>query len=242
MALVPSSAEGDCRRVRLELRFEGEDCRPVVDQPAGRPATPESPMSEMMPTAPLLAALDELQAGRGAEGEALVRQAVREAEARHGASSFEYAAALFDLGRFYTAVGDYRRSADAIRLAAEVDLPGERGRRDRLTYLMNLGEMLKFAGDLGSAEQVLLDGLERRREFYGPEHSGYAFGQEVLAEVVWRRGRPGEALDMIGQAVRILWRDGNPQVFSALALRAFIHHASGGGGGAFGDLPALDEA
>src|SRR4051794_30149194 len=199
-------------------------------------------MSEMLPTAPLLAALDELQAGRGAEGEGLVQQAVQDAEARHGASSFEHAAALFDLGRFYTAVGDYPRSADAIRRAAELDLPGERGRRDRLTYLMNLGEMLKFAGDLESAERVLVDGLDRRREFYGPEHPGYAFGQEVLAEVVWRRGRPGEALDLIERASRILRDSGNPQVVSALALRAFIRHASGRGEGAFDDLPALDEA
>src|SRR4051812_30218734 len=101
--LNPSMTVGGCRRDRLELRLEGSEHRPAFDPPEVRPAIPEGPMSEMLPTAPLLAALDELQAGRGAEGEALVRQAVREAEARHGASSFEHAAALFDLGRYYTA-------------------------------------------------------------------------------------------------------------------------------------------
>ncbi len=196
-------------------------------------------MIDMPPTPALTAALDELQAGRGASAEATVAQAARDAEARHGRSSFEHAAALFDIGRFYTAVGDFHRAAEVIRRAADLDLPGDKGKTDRLTYLRNVGEMLRYAGDLQGAEAVLREGLDHRRTFYGPEHSGYAFGLEPLAEVVWLAGKPREAVPMIQQAVEILWRDENSQVLSSIGLRTFIHHAATLELGAFDDLPRL---
>ncbi len=196
-------------------------------------------MIDMPPTPALTAALDELQAGRGASAEETVVQAARDAEARHGRSSFEHAAALFDIGRFYTAVGDFHRAAGVIRRAADLDLPGDKGKKDRLTYLRNVGEMLRYVGDLDAAEAVLREGLDERRAFYGPEHSGYAFGLEALSEVVWLAGKSQEAMPLVQQAVEILWRDRNPQVLSSIGLRTFIQHAAGIDAVAFADLPRL---
>lgn len=195
----------------------------------------------MPPSEALHAAIEELQAGRGAEAEQIVRDAAAEAEQRYGHTSFEHAAALFDLGRFFTFLGDYRRAAEVIRRAADLELPGEQGVQDRLTYLRNVGEMLRYGGDLEGAETVLREGLDRRREHYGPTHAGYAFGLEALAEVVWLRGAIDDALAMVREAVTILWSEGNSQVFSTLGLRAFLHHALQANGSAFADLPALDD-
>ncbi|MFO0909697.1 MAG: tetratricopeptide repeat protein [Isosphaeraceae bacterium] len=199
-------------------------------------------MSEMSLSPALRNALDELHAGNGAKGEEIVILAIRQAEATHGAVSAEHAAALFDAGQFFAVIGDYRRAASTFRKAAEIKVPGDEAVKQRLTYLRHVGEMLRYAGDLDAAEKVLKEGLEERRSYYGAEHAGYAFGLEPLAEVVWLQGRPGEAHALIKEAVENLWRNENPQVFSVLALLAFVHHAAGVEGGAFEGLPPLADA
>jgi tetratricopeptide (TPR) repeat protein len=193
-------------------------------------------------TAPLQAALGELREGRGAQGETLVVAALREARARHGRTSFENAAALFDLGRFYAVSRKLPQAAEAIRCAVDLKLPGDRWTKDRLSYLATLGEILMFDGRYEAALDALRESAEGRLAFYGPEHSDYASGLEPLAEVLWRMGKSDEALPLIRKAVEILVADGQPNVISTLAFRAFIHHAAKQKGSAFADLPRmLDE-
>ncbi len=44
--------------------------------------------------------------------------------------------------------------------------------RDRLTYLMNLGDVLARCEEYEEAEQVLREGLAERERFYGRQHPG----------------------------------------------------------------------
>jgi tetratricopeptide (TPR) repeat protein len=198
---------------------------------------------DVMPlTAPLQAALGELREGRGAQGETLVVAALREARARHGRRSFENAAALFDLGRFYAVSRNLPQAAEAMRCAVDLKLPGDRWTKDRLSYLATLGEILMFDGRYDAALDALRESAEGRLAFYGAEHSEYASGLGPLAEVLWRAGKSDEALPLIRKAVEILVADGQPKVISTLAFRAFIHHAAKQSGSAFADLPRmLDE-
>jgi tetratricopeptide (TPR) repeat protein len=128
---------------------------------------------------------------------------------------------------------------EPLQLAAAAPLPGEAGERQRLTYNMNLGDVLDRLDRLDEAEQVLRDGLQGRERLYGRAHPGYAFGLEPLSAVLFRKGKVDEALEAINGAVRLLWDDGNPRVAMALATRAPI--ATAAGGTAFAEAPVLPD-
>jgi tetratricopeptide (TPR) repeat protein len=87
---------------------------------------------------------------------------------------------------------------------------------------MNLGYCLEMAERFDEAEQVLRDGLDARRLFYGREHPGYAFGLEPLADLLMRTGKTQEALAAVEETVENFWRNGHPRVATAIALRAEI--------------------
>jgi tetratricopeptide (TPR) repeat protein len=162
-----------------------------------------------------------LQEGRPADAETLLRRAARDAEELFGRGSHEDAVAHNDLGNLHAHVGDLKRAAAAYRRACSGPLPTEtQALRDRLTYLVNLATTLETLGELDEAEEVLRRGVERRREFYGPDHPGHAFGLEPLAALLLRRGKHEEALRLLNEAATIYWNHGHPRVASALAVRA----------------------
>ena len=98
-------------------------------------------------------AIQLLKAGKAADAEALLIRAAREAEQRSGRGSPAYAVAQNDLGNLHGHFGDLRRAAAAYRLACEGPVPTEtQARRDRLTYLVNLGNALEGLGELEAAE------------------------------------------------------------------------------------------
>src|SRR5262249_19103478 len=157
--------------------------------------------------------------GKAADAEALLARAARDAEGRFGRGSPAYAVAQNDLGNLHSYFGDLKRAAAAYRLACEGPLPAEtQARRDRLTYLVNLAAALEGLGDLDGAERALRDSVAGRREFYGADHPGYAFGLEPLAALLLRRGKAQEALQALNDTVNNLWQNGHPRVASALAL------------------------
>jgi tetratricopeptide (TPR) repeat protein len=173
-------------------------------------------------------ALRLARAGQTVEAEEFANRAIYEAEMRFGPATWHYATAQNDLGRLLTFLGQDKTAVDAYRKAADLEFPGNKqATRDRLTYLTNFGQALERLGRLDEAEEVLLRALEGRREFYGRDHSGYAFGLEPLATLLARKGEAGEALKLISAAVRIFWKNQHPHVPSALVRRAYILQGCG---------------
>lgn len=182
-----------------------------------------------------------LRAGRPLEAEALLVDTARVAERRGGERSAAHAAAQFDLARLLLMLGDPRRAAGALRRACALEAESEHQTKDRLTYMMNLGEVLERLGELDEAENVLRQSLGERATFYGVDHPGYAFGLEPLAALELARGRAGAARHLAEQALHVLLESGHPRAAALMALRAFAVVADAGGD-PFGELDALDGA
>src|SRR5206468_1013200 len=128
-----------------------------------------------------------IQAGDEKKAEEAVLQAVRDAEAAHGAGSPQLARAYNDLGSVLMQLGRYGAAVEAFKGACDGPMPTEDpARGDRLTYRTNLGLALQYAGEFDEAEKILRENLDARKEAYGPEHVGYAFGQETLADLLLR--------------------------------------------------------
>jgi tetratricopeptide (TPR) repeat protein len=180
-------------------------------------------------------ALEAFQAGDRLRAEEIVHAMTEEVAAQEGRASHLYAQSLFNEATVLCGVGELARAAAACRAAADVPAAGHAAQKDRLTYLMNLGEILTRGERLAEAESVLREGLAEREKFYGVEHSGYAFGLAPLAENLLAQGRSEEALPLARQAVEINWANGNEQVASDLAIWAHVVKAVRGL-----DSPALD--
>jgi tetratricopeptide (TPR) repeat protein len=155
------------------------------------------------------------------DAEQILEAAIAVAEATHGRDSLEHGEAWFQLASLLAGMGDHERGIDALQTALDLDLPGEDGQRDALTYNMNLGEFLVRADRLQEAAQVLDDGLKGRAALYGNDHPGYAFGLEPLADVHLALDDAEGALARFDQCLQIFWEAGHPRVTTALAGRAF---------------------
>lgn len=183
-----------------------------------------------------------IQNGQTVEAEELVQNAVRAAEREHGADSAAYASALNDLATVLLYLREPDRAVAALRAACAVYVPDDpEAVKDRLTYLMNLGYALQHQGDLDEAEQVLRDGLDGRRLFYGRKHAGYGFGLEPLADLLLRKGKTEEALKLIDETVDNFWGAGHPRVATALALRAVILKTAGADTPPFANVDPLPD-
>ena len=187
-------------------------------------------------------AIQLLKEGKGAEAEAVLARAAREAEEQFGRGSHPYAVAHNDLGNLLGHFGDLKRAAAAFRLACDGPMPTDpQARRDRLTYLVSLANALEGLGDLEEAERVHRASVAGCRDFYGADHPGHAFGLEPLAALLLRRGQPREALQALDEAVEILWQNGHPRVASALAIRAEALKALGDPAPPFAGLEKLPD-
>lgn len=174
----------------------------------------------------LESALAALREGDAVRAEALVVERAREAEREHGRDHAAFAEASFDVAQVLAGAGELRRAASALRDACAVSPGTPDGEKQRLTYVMNLGEVLSRLGDLDDADAVLSDGLDGRAALYGVEHAGYAFGLESLAEVRLLLGDADGASELVDEALRILWKERHPRVAAVLALRAHVRKAS----------------
>ena len=177
--------------------------------------------NEMSPTLQL--AMQLAEQGDKVEAENVLIQAVRDCESKFGKKSTEFAHANYELGGFLIFAGRAEDAIHPMRLAAAVNIPDDSfATRSRLTYLMQLGELYEEVEDFEEAEKVLRLGLKLRKQFYGEDHSGYAFGLEPLASVMMNRGQLLESLELVEQAIDIFWKDGHPRVTTAFPLRALI--------------------
>ena len=173
-------------------------------------------------------AIAALKSGDRLKAEEIVHAAVNQAAKEQGRQSHLYAQALFNEATILGGIGDLVRAAAACRTAAEVPAADKAAQKDRLTYLMNLGEFLTRMDKLGEAEDVLRQGLAEREAFYGTDHSGYAFALAPLAENLLAQGRADEAEPLIEQAVEINWEAGHEAVAGDLGIRAFVIKAARG--------------
>lgn len=162
-----------------------------------------------------------LQQGLTVQAEETVVAAAREAAELHGVESHEHAVAQNELGSILINVEQFDRAADAFQAACAGPWPTDEGAlRDRLTFLTNLALACQLAGRQDQAEQALRDSVTGRRDYYGADHAGYAFGLEPLGEFLMRQGRLSEALPVIHEAVTNFWNNEHPRIATALALRA----------------------
>jgi len=197
-------------------------------------------------------AMELLRAGRRVDGETLLAEAIEVTAARPSflgplfgldrgrsgaARTPAQAAALFDLGQYLVACGDSVRAIAAMRKASAMRPVDDESRRDRITYGMNLGEVLQSVGELENAESVLRENVADRRAFYGEASEGLAWGLEPLASVLLARGRREEAAVVAEQALEILSKAGSVRVASVLPLVGAIR-ASGDAAPPF--VPHLD--
>jgi tetratricopeptide (TPR) repeat protein len=160
--------------------------------------------------------------------ERLMLDRVAKADEQFGQGSAQLAWAQFDLATIYLAVGEMPKAIGALREACKIDVPGDtQAAKDRLTFMMNLGEVLEVSGQLDEAEKVLRDGLAQREDLYGREHPGYAYGLEPLATVLLRQGELQEALELADDAVDNYAQNSHPAVVTAMALRAEIIKTAG---------------
>ena len=183
-----------------------------------------------------------LQQGEPLKAEELMRATANDVRASSGEGSIEYAKALYELGSVLTVLSRNVDAADVMRQAVAINIPDDiDATRDRLTYVMQLGELLEELGELDEAETVLRDGLESREEFYGRDHPGYAFGLEPLASIVFHQGRHDEALEMVEEVIDNFWRNGHPRVATAFPLRAEIMKTIGDDTPTFDGLDELSD-
>ncbi|MFK8112397.1 MAG: hypothetical protein AB8B91_09350, partial [Rubripirellula sp.] len=144
-----------------------------------------------------------------------------------GSPSCEYAKGLFNLAMLHIAGGDMAKGAEDCRLAADSCPDSSAGRKDRLMYLMNAGQLLSRADQTDAAIQVLETSLHEREQAYGPEHAGTAYGQQALAEVFLSAGRFGEGLELSEKALQTFHHEGHHEYPSALATTTALASASG---------------
>jgi len=175
--------------------------------------------SEISPA--MARAIDLLRAGKSVEAEEVLVKATRETEDRLGPHHPDTASIYNELGTILINVQNPKSAVAAYRKACAGPMPSDKAAaKDRLSYLMNLGMALQEAKQLDEAENVLREGCEARRVFYGAEHAGHAFGIEPLAALLMARGKHAAALDLLETTVAIFWNSGHPRVATALVLRA----------------------
>lgn len=181
-----------------------------------------------------------LQEGRLVDAEQLMVKELRAAEQRYGRGSLEWASAQCDLGNVLLSSDQADRAVECFRSACSGPVPDSpEAYKDRLTYRLNLGTVLRMIGRLDEAETELRSNLHERSAFYGRQHPGYAFGLESLADVLLQRGNVREAREVIEEALGNFWRNGHERVATTLALRAEIVTAGGGDEPSFPSLEHL---
>lgn len=146
---------------------------------------------------------------------------------RFGVGSPEWAGAQCDLGNLMFQARQTDRALECFRAAASMTPRDDAGRKDRITYRLNVGSALQQSGRYDEAETELREGLAERLDFYGRRHAGYAFGLEQLAELLLVKGDLAAARAAVEETVSILAEDNHPRLPAALVTRAAVLAAQG---------------
>ena len=167
------------------------------------------------------------RSGQQVEAISQMQAAVDAVKESAGALSCEHAKGLFNLAMLHIAVGDMQRGAEDCRLAADSCPDSITGRKDRLMYLMNAGQLLSRADRTDEAIEVLQTSLDEREQAYGAEHAGTAYGQQALAEVYMSAGRFAEGLELSEKALDTFFHESHQEYPTALATTTALASAVG---------------
>ena len=166
------------------------------------------------------------KSGQHVEAISQMQAAVDAVKEASGTPSCQYAKGLFNLAMLHIAVGDMAQGAADCRLAADCCPETMAGRKDRLMYLMNAGQLLSRAGETEAAIEVLETSLRERETAYGLEHAGTAYGQQALAEALLTAGRFDEGLVLSEKALEIFHHGSHQEYPSALATTTALASAA----------------
>lgn len=168
-------------------------------------------------------ALQLLRDDKVASAQTILEKSLKETEQSHGKASFEAAMALNELGILFLMIGDPATALPYLQRAVARDPGDDDGKKKAwLSMRLNLAITLEQAGKFVEAEQMFLDGIERRAAFYGRDHAGYAYGLRPYAEFLVRRGQPGRAWPIINQIIENFSRNEQPEIFALFALRSRV--------------------
>ncbi|CAN5900904.1 hypothetical protein BH11MYX4_BH11MYX4_58080 [soil metagenome] len=177
----------------------------------------------------LEAMIEMLAAGRQGDALAVAERQVAGARERSGATSGAYGAALFDLAHVLLGCELYPRAVGVLREASSVRGSTREDEGRRLTYLMNLGDVLGKSEELEDALAVHEESLAGREVFYGTEHPGYAYGLHSWAEIAIALGRYEEAEQKLLAAMHIYEASGHERYTHALAMLLVAAEGAGHG-------------
>lgn len=155
-----------------------------------------------------------LQAGRTAEAEEMLTGALKNTPDNTEAyfAGVEYLATVQYLGNMPD------RSMQTLLEGCNKPEPVDsEARKQRLTLLMNAGELLMRQRRFDEAKELLDRGLEGRESFYGKTHAGYAFGLEPLGDVALAQSQYPEAMALYEQSLEIFQKDRHPRALGTLA-------------------------
>lgn len=182
----------------------------------------------MSQTASLDRALELWKGDRVADGELLLRGEVIALERRFSRLSLEYEVASGELATYLWAVGNEVAAIEILNDICLAPMPTDGSAiRNRLTQIMNFGELLTTVGEFDRAETILEKGLAGRLKYYGKEHPGYAFGLQPLAGVWLYQGKFEAALTAIEQTIDIFANDGHERIIGAIVLQSEILKTGG---------------
>lgn len=159
-----------------------------------------------------------LAAGDVINAERLSRSLLELVETRNGPKTPLWAEAHFLRCQVLLRAGDMNGALQHLQSAASFQPSSPDETKTKLTYEMNLGDMLQHLGRIQDAEQLLRASLEARRELYGLDHAGYGYGAESLGSVYLQQGKYEDARQAGNAAARAFRSYGDERYLSALAL------------------------
>jgi tetratricopeptide (TPR) repeat protein len=172
-------------------------------------------------------AIQLIRQGQIVDAVSMMKHCVLDVQNRWGAKSMEHAESLFHFGTVFCAAKDYKQGADACREAADACPDTHDGKKARLTYLMNVGQMLVHAGAILEAIPILEKSLTERYAFYGDGHAGVAYGEQVLAQALLAGEAYAEGLRHAKIASKIFEEARHHEFPETFALAAALGSAVG---------------
>lgn len=180
-------------------------------------------LSDYSPT--VMQAMMLLKAGKSAAAIELVIQAREKAKEDYGPESIQYAEALYDHGSISILLDQLDYAVESLKIAVQIPPSSDEMKKNRLNYLLNLGEILTKMRNYSEAETVLRTNMKERAEYYGTERGAYGFALDSLARVLLKSKNYSEAESLAIQAVEIFRKEGNPQYYSSIAFRGLCTKA-----------------
>lgn len=168
-----------------------------------------------------------IQAGRTAVAETILSQALAEAEQKEGFGSLSYLKGIEYLVACQMSGRQFFRAIETLQAALALPEPTDAvTRKQWLALYLILGDVLRLAGEPAQAEEILRQGLQKREQFYGKSHAGYAFGLEPLADALFVQGKLDEALPLYQETIQLFSDLKHPRLVTARVHDAFARKAA----------------